>query len=63
MTKRKKRAQRARRHLKTWFKISQVIGLVGALVVGFWLNNGVDGFLAGFFIGVVLSFGGVFGLS
>ena len=63
MTKRQKRAREARRRFKTWFKISQMIGLVGALVVGFWLDNGFDGFLVGYFVGVVLSFGGVFGLS
>jgi hypothetical protein len=63
MTKRQERAKKARRHLKTWFKISQVIGLVGALVVGLWLDNGFEGFLIGYVIGVVLSFGGVFGLS
>lgn len=63
MTKRQERAQKARRKLKTWFKISQVIGIAGALVVGLWLNNGFEGFLLGYLIGVVLSFGGVFGLS
>lgn len=63
MTKRQERAKNARRQLMTWFKVSQVIGLVGALVFGLWLNQGFSGFLVGYLITALLCFGAVVGVA
>jgi len=63
MNKRKERAKVARRYLKIWFVVSQVLGLVGALTLGAFLDSGIEGYLWGYALGIVLSLGGTIGLS
>ena len=63
MNKRKERAKTARRYLKIWFVVSQVLGFVGALTLGTFLDSGIEGYLWGYALGIVLSLGGTIGLS
>ena len=64
MNNRKERAKKARHSLKIWFfTVSQVLGIAGALTLGFFFDSGIQGFLVGYAIGVIISFGGVLGLS
>ena len=64
MSDRKQRAKNTRRFLKIWFlTVSQVLGILGALVLGYYLNLGLQGYLIGYFIGVLISFGATIGLS
>lgn len=64
MPDRKQRTKNARRFLKIWFlTASQVLGILGALVLGHYLNLGFQGYLIGYVIGVLISFGATIGLS
>jgi len=64
MNDRKQRAKKARRYFKIWFwTVSQVLGIAGALVLGYFLDLGFQGYLIGYAIGVIISFGGTIGLS
>ena len=63
MEKRKERAKVARRYFKIWFVVSQVLGVIGALALGTFLDSGIEGYLFGYGLGVVLSLGGTIGLS
>jgi len=63
MNKRRERSKTARRYLKIWFVASQAFGIVGALTLGIFLNSGIEGYLWGYGLGVILSLGGTIGLS
>jgi len=62
MNQRKQRSKKARRSLKTWFlTVSQVLGIAGALTLGYFLDSGLQGYMIGYAIGVIISFGGTIG--
>jgi hypothetical protein len=64
MNERKQRAKKARRYLKIWLlTVSQILGIVGALALGTFLDAGIEGYLWGYGLGVALSFGFTIGLS
>jgi len=61
MNKRKERAKVFRRNLKIWVVVSQILGIVGALTVGTFLDAGIEGYFWGYGLGVLLSLGCTFG--
>lgn len=63
MNRRKERAKGARPYLKIWFMISQVLGVLGALALGTVLDSGIQGYLWGYSLGMIVSLGGTIGLS
>jgi hypothetical protein len=57
MSKRKNRAKEARRTFKIWFLVSQVLGVLGAILIGPVLDMGIQGYLIGYVIGVIFGLG------
>ena len=64
MNAREERTKNFRRYIKIWFlTVSQVLGILGAAFLGYYLDGGIQGYLMGYLIGVIISFGGAFGLT
>ncbi len=59
----RKRSNRCR-FLRLWFlTVSQILGLSGAFLFGYYLNGGTQAYFIGYTIGLLISFGGVIGPS
>lgn len=63
MEKRKKVFERVRANLTIFLIVSQILGVLGAIMLGSTIDLGASGYLIGYAIGVVFSLGGTVGFS
>ena len=63
MNKRKEWLQRVKRNLTIFIVVTQIFGIIGAVLVGHLLGSGFQAYLIGYMVGVIISLGGTIGIS
>jgi MFS-type transporter involved in bile tolerance (Atg22 family) len=63
MNKRKEWLQRVKRNLTTFIIVTQIFGIIGAVLIGNLLGSDFQSYFIGYILGVIISLGGTIGIS
>ena len=63
MNKRKEWLQRVKRNLTIFIVVTQIFGIIGAVLIGNLLGSDFQSYFIGYILGVIISLGGTVGIS